>query len=149
MLQGRGIFPCDTSVVDLHSDLDWNPDVATLGMWPLHIYEDGNVIYFRSFLFTNAKRECFNHDPPLPSPMSPTHDTSTQVQKVSSILEKLPPRPHTHTPPPRHNFMHFKTIQCVLFARFFHSGKVPSVPVFSFWHSFVMGQVSFSPIETM
>ena len=46
-LQGRGIFPCETSVVDIHSDLDWNPDVTTLGMWPLHIYEDGNVIFFR------------------------------------------------------------------------------------------------------
>lgn len=45
--QGRGTFPCDISVLDIHQDLDWNPKVSTLNVWPLYICDDGAVIFYR------------------------------------------------------------------------------------------------------
>ena len=45
--QGRGTFPCDVGVLTAQTELDWNPDAVSLNSWPLHIYEDGNVVYYR------------------------------------------------------------------------------------------------------
>uniref|UniRef100_A0A672RUZ6 Ubiquitin carboxyl-terminal hydrolase 47 n=1 Tax=Sinocyclocheilus grahami TaxID=75366 RepID=A0A672RUZ6_SINGR len=47
LLQGRGTFPCDISVLEIHQDLDWNPKVSTLNVWPLYICDDGAVIFYR------------------------------------------------------------------------------------------------------
>uniref|UniRef100_A0A673MHA3 Ubiquitin carboxyl-terminal hydrolase 47 n=1 Tax=Sinocyclocheilus rhinocerous TaxID=307959 RepID=A0A673MHA3_9TELE len=47
LLQGRGTFPCDMSVLEIHQDLDWNPKVSTLNVWPLYICDDGAVIFYR------------------------------------------------------------------------------------------------------
>lgn len=45
--KGRGTFPCDISLLEVHTDLDWNPNVTTLNSWPLYICDDGNVLYYR------------------------------------------------------------------------------------------------------
>ncbi|XP_060033140.1 ubiquitin carboxyl-terminal hydrolase 47 isoform X2 [Erinaceus europaeus] len=45
--KGKGTFPCDISVLDIHQDLDWNPKVSTLNVWPLYICDDGAVIFYR------------------------------------------------------------------------------------------------------
>ncbi|CAL9701902.1 unnamed protein product [Knipowitschia caucasica] len=45
--KGRGTFPCDISVLEIHHDLDWNPKVSTLNVWPLYICDDGAVVFFR------------------------------------------------------------------------------------------------------
>ncbi|TSL68241.1 Ubiquitin carboxyl-terminal hydrolase 47 [Bagarius yarrelli] len=45
--KGRGTFPCDISVLDIHQDLDWNPKVSTLNVWPLYICDDGAVVFYR------------------------------------------------------------------------------------------------------
>ncbi|KAJ4946982.1 hypothetical protein JOQ06_009025 [Pogonophryne albipinna] len=45
--KGRGTFPCDISVLEIHQDLDWNPKVSTLNVWPLYICDDGAVVFFR------------------------------------------------------------------------------------------------------
>uniref|UniRef100_A0A1B8Y4F4 Ubiquitin carboxyl-terminal hydrolase 47 n=1 Tax=Xenopus tropicalis TaxID=8364 RepID=A0A1B8Y4F4_XENTR len=45
--KGRGTFPCDISVLEIHQDLDWNPKVSTLNAWPLYISDDGAVIFYR------------------------------------------------------------------------------------------------------
>lgn len=46
--KGQGSFPCnDVSILGIHSDLDWNPQTKVLDGWPLNIYDDGHVIYFR------------------------------------------------------------------------------------------------------
>lgn len=45
--KGRGTFPCDISVLEVHQDLDWNPKVTTLNVWPLYICDDGAVIFYR------------------------------------------------------------------------------------------------------
>ncbi|XP_038261077.1 ubiquitin carboxyl-terminal hydrolase 47 isoform X2 [Dermochelys coriacea] len=45
--KGRGTFPCDISVLEIHQDLDWNPKVSTLNVWPLYICDDGAVIFYR------------------------------------------------------------------------------------------------------
>ncbi|XP_063802500.1 ubiquitin carboxyl-terminal hydrolase 47 isoform X3 [Pseudophryne corroboree] len=45
--KGRGAFPCDISVLEIHQDLDWNPKVSTLNGWPLYISDDGAVIFYR------------------------------------------------------------------------------------------------------
>lgn len=46
-VQGRGTFPCDISVLEIHQDLDWNPKVSTLNVWPLYICDDGAVVFYR------------------------------------------------------------------------------------------------------
>ncbi|KAM4617204.1 ubiquitin carboxyl-terminal hydrolase 47 isoform 2-T2 [Discoglossus pictus] len=45
--KGRGAFPCDISVLEIHQDLDWNPKVTTMNAWPLYISDDGAVIFYR------------------------------------------------------------------------------------------------------
>lgn len=45
--KGRGTFPCDISVLDIHQDLDWNPKMSTLNVWPLYICDGGTVIFYR------------------------------------------------------------------------------------------------------
>uniref|UniRef100_A0A8C7Y406 Ubiquitin carboxyl-terminal hydrolase 47 n=1 Tax=Oryzias sinensis TaxID=183150 RepID=A0A8C7Y406_9TELE len=45
---GRGTFPCDISVLEIHQDLDWNPKVSTLNVWPLYICDDGAVVFYRN-----------------------------------------------------------------------------------------------------
>ncbi|XP_073434473.1 ubiquitin carboxyl-terminal hydrolase 47 isoform X1 [Dendrobates tinctorius] len=45
--KGRGTFPCDISVLEIHQELDWNPKVSTLNAWPLYISDDGAVIFYR------------------------------------------------------------------------------------------------------
>ncbi|XP_043938661.1 ubiquitin carboxyl-terminal hydrolase 47 [Protopterus annectens] len=45
--KGRGTFPCDISVLEINQELDWNPKVSTLNVWPLYICDDGAVIFYR------------------------------------------------------------------------------------------------------
>uniref|UniRef100_A0A8C9WBL0 Ubiquitin carboxyl-terminal hydrolase 47 n=1 Tax=Scleropages formosus TaxID=113540 RepID=A0A8C9WBL0_SCLFO len=45
--KGRGTFPCDISVLEINQDLDWNPKVSTLNVWPLYISDDGAVVFYR------------------------------------------------------------------------------------------------------
>ncbi|XP_061169220.1 ubiquitin carboxyl-terminal hydrolase 47-like isoform X7 [Saccostrea echinata] len=45
--KGRGTFPCDISLLEIHSDLDWSPHVTSLNSWPLYICDDGCVLYYR------------------------------------------------------------------------------------------------------
>lgn len=45
--KGRGTFPYDVSVLEIHTDLDWNPPDQALGMWPLYICDDGCLVYYR------------------------------------------------------------------------------------------------------
>ncbi|KAL1007232.1 hypothetical protein UPYG_G00083780 [Umbra pygmaea] len=45
--KGRGTFPCDISVLEIHQDLDWNPKVSALNVWPLYICDDGAVVFYR------------------------------------------------------------------------------------------------------
>ncbi|MBN3279826.1 UBP47 hydrolase, partial [Polyodon spathula] len=45
--KGRGTFPCDISILEIHHDLDWNPKVSTLNVWPLYICDDGAVVFYR------------------------------------------------------------------------------------------------------
>ena len=42
-----GSFPCEMSVLDIDSDLEWNPTVNTISSMPLSIYDDGSILYFR------------------------------------------------------------------------------------------------------
>ena len=42
-----GVFPFEVSLLEVHHNLDWTAEVASLSMWPLHIYEDGNLVYYR------------------------------------------------------------------------------------------------------
>ncbi|XP_005108001.1 ubiquitin carboxyl-terminal hydrolase 47 [Aplysia californica] len=44
--KGKGTFPCEVSVLEINN-LEWNPHVTSLNMWPLYICDDGHVIYFR------------------------------------------------------------------------------------------------------
>lgn len=44
--KGRNSFPCDISVLQVQSDLNWNHQATTIDAWPLNL-EDGSVLYFR------------------------------------------------------------------------------------------------------
>jgi len=45
--KGQGSFPCEMSVLGIHTELDWNCQTTTLDSWPLNIFEDGHVILYR------------------------------------------------------------------------------------------------------
>lgn len=45
--KGRGNFPCDVSLLEMNTDLDWSPHATTLNTWPLYICDDGSVLFFR------------------------------------------------------------------------------------------------------
>lgn len=45
--KGKGTFPCDMSVVDVPTELDWTPRTGHLDQRPLYIMDDGAVLYFR------------------------------------------------------------------------------------------------------
>ncbi|XP_035663404.1 ubiquitin carboxyl-terminal hydrolase 47-like isoform X1 [Branchiostoma floridae] len=45
--KGRGTFPCDVSLLEIHTDLEWDPSVQALNTWPLYICDDGSVLFYR------------------------------------------------------------------------------------------------------
>lgn len=45
--KGRGNFPCDVSLLEMNTDLDWSPHASTLNTWPLYICDDGSVLFYR------------------------------------------------------------------------------------------------------
>ena len=49
-MQAFGSFPREMSVLDLESDLEWNPEVSTINSSPLAIYDDGAILYFKYVL---------------------------------------------------------------------------------------------------
>ncbi|KAG8125811.1 hypothetical protein E2320_021064 [Naja naja] len=42
-----GITSENIEFAKIHQDLDWNPKVSTLNVWPLYICDDGAVIFYR------------------------------------------------------------------------------------------------------
>ena len=42
-----GSFPCEISMLDIDSDLEWNPTLNTISSMPLSIYDDGAILYFK------------------------------------------------------------------------------------------------------
>jgi ubiquitin carboxyl-terminal hydrolase 47 len=45
--KGEGSFPCEMSVLAIHTELDWNSQTSPPDSWPLNIFEDGHVILYR------------------------------------------------------------------------------------------------------
>ena len=45
--QAKGTFPYEISVLEVESELHWNPSVTMLSAWPLSICDDGSLLYFR------------------------------------------------------------------------------------------------------
>ncbi|RUS84034.1 hypothetical protein EGW08_008212 [Elysia chlorotica] len=45
--KAKGTFPCEVSVLEVQSDLEWNPHAFNLKDWPLNICEDGSIVFFR------------------------------------------------------------------------------------------------------
>ncbi|XP_021936857.1 ubiquitin carboxyl-terminal hydrolase 47-like isoform X2 [Zootermopsis nevadensis] len=45
--KGQGSFPCEVSVLILHTELDWSFQSSSLDTWPLLSLEDGQVIFYR------------------------------------------------------------------------------------------------------
>ncbi|CAM1294575.1 USP47 (predicted) [Pycnogonum litorale] len=45
--KGQGTFPCEATVLNISTYLDWNPNVTSLNASPLYISDDGHVIYYR------------------------------------------------------------------------------------------------------
>lgn len=45
--KAKGTFPCEISVLEVQSYLEWNPHASDLKDWPLYICDDGNIIFFR------------------------------------------------------------------------------------------------------
>lgn len=47
LCKGRGQFPCEMSVLEIHDECDWSSDMTSLGASPLLINDDGAVVFFR------------------------------------------------------------------------------------------------------
>ncbi|ELT97116.1 hypothetical protein CAPTEDRAFT_213864 [Capitella teleta] len=45
--KARGTFPYEMSVLDIPTELDWNPQVTSLNMWPMSLCDDGLLVFFR------------------------------------------------------------------------------------------------------
>ncbi|GFR69512.1 ubiquitin carboxyl-terminal hydrolase 47 [Elysia marginata] len=45
--KAKGTFPCEVSVLEVQTYLEWNPHASDLKDWPLYICDDGNIIFFR------------------------------------------------------------------------------------------------------
>lgn len=45
--KGIGAFPCDVSPLEIQEDLDWDPKITSINAWPLSLYDDGGVLYYR------------------------------------------------------------------------------------------------------
>jgi ubiquitin carboxyl-terminal hydrolase 47 len=45
--KGQGPFPCEMSVLGINTDLEWSSQTSSLDSWPLHTFEDGQVILYR------------------------------------------------------------------------------------------------------
>jgi len=45
--KGIGSFPCYVSPLKIQEDLNWNPQIASVNAWPLSLYDDGGVLYYR------------------------------------------------------------------------------------------------------
>lgn len=43
----RSSFPCDMNVLEVEEESEWNPPVTLVSQYPLHITDDGVVLYFR------------------------------------------------------------------------------------------------------
>ena len=54
--KGIGSFPCDVSPLEIHEDLDWNPRITSINAWPLSLYDDGGVLYYR---YNQLNKEIF------------------------------------------------------------------------------------------
>ncbi|KAG5876114.1 hypothetical protein JTB14_013693 [Gonioctena quinquepunctata] len=39
-------LPCDSHILDIHGELDWNPNITNLEQWPVNA-DDGTVFFFR------------------------------------------------------------------------------------------------------
>lgn len=40
-------FPCDMNILEVHSELEWNPDATELEAWPVQVCDDGSVFLYR------------------------------------------------------------------------------------------------------
>ncbi|GFO12308.1 ubiquitin carboxyl-terminal hydrolase 47 [Plakobranchus ocellatus] len=45
--KAKGTFPCEVSVLEVQTYLEWNPHATDLKDWPLYICEDGSIVFFR------------------------------------------------------------------------------------------------------
>ena len=45
--KGIGSFPCVVSPLEIQEELDWNPRITSINAWPLSLYDDGAVLYYR------------------------------------------------------------------------------------------------------
>lgn len=66
--KGQGTFPCEMSLLTIHKDLDWNPQVVSLNTNPLYICDDGHVVYYKDareelkLLSEDERREITNKE---------------------------------------------------------------------------------------
>ncbi|XP_065348575.1 ubiquitin carboxyl-terminal hydrolase 47 [Cloeon dipterum] len=47
IVKAPGSFPCDISVLNVQSELEWVTVANNLNEWPFNIFEDGHVIFYR------------------------------------------------------------------------------------------------------
>ena len=54
LIQGTGSFPADISVLEIESDLDWNPAIKSTSQSPFSLYDDGGVVYYKCVLINKT-----------------------------------------------------------------------------------------------
>ncbi|KAJ7383604.1 Ubiquitin carboxyl-terminal hydrolase 47 [Desmophyllum pertusum] len=47
LCKGRGQFPCEVPILEIHDEYDWSSDMTSLGASPLLVNDDGAVLFYR------------------------------------------------------------------------------------------------------
>nr|CAD7439732.1 unnamed protein product [Timema bartmani] len=101
LAKGQSSFPCDMSVLGIHTELDWAPQTMTVDSWPLNIYEDGHVILYRDSreevkqLTSEERKEIANKEGCRMGKLSSTVSTySPRKERALKIYLDSSPKKH-------------------------------------------------------
>ncbi|XP_069705284.1 ubiquitin carboxyl-terminal hydrolase 47 isoform X2 [Periplaneta americana] len=99
--KGQGSFPCEMSVLGIHTELDWNSQTTSLDSWPLNIFEDGHVILYRDNreevkqLSSEERKEIANKEGSRVNRLGSTVSTySPRKERALKIYLDTSPRRH-------------------------------------------------------
>nr|CAD7196168.1 unnamed protein product [Timema douglasi] len=101
LAKGQSSFPCDMSVLGIHTELDWAPQTVTVDSWPFNIYEDGHVILYRDSreevkqLTSEERKEIANKEGCRMGKLSSTVSTySPRKERALKIYLDSSPKKH-------------------------------------------------------
>ncbi|GBM25505.1 Ubiquitin carboxyl-terminal hydrolase 47 [Araneus ventricosus] len=101
--KGQGTFPCEMSLLSVHSELEWLSEQPSVSSWPLCISDDGHVIFYRDKreelkkLTEEEKREISNKENAKTNKNNPKAAYSPRKEKALKIYTLDSPSSTTQT----------------------------------------------------